>query len=242
MRGLLAAVAIVTIATALPHTQSLAVDEIVARNLAAKGGAEKLRAVTSVKSVGTVRNPRGETPVSSWAKRPNMIRREQVTEGQTFVIGFDGKTVWGINPLISARAREISGPQAEMTKQDADDFDTLLLDYKTKGHTVELVGTESLQGKSVHRLRVTKKSGAIQELYLDADTFLESKIVMQLDQGGRKAIVTMEFSNYKDVDGIKVPFHIKQSLNGQVMTEVTYGQVQFNEDMPDSLFKMPSAI
>jgi outer membrane lipoprotein-sorting protein len=157
------------------------------------------------------------------------------------VLGFDGKTVWGINPLMGANAREITGPQAEMTRQDADDFDSVLLDYKSKGRSVEFVGTEPVQGVTMHRLRVTGKNGQIQEVYLNAQTMLESKMVMQVEQGGRKGIVAMEFSNYKTVDGITMPLHIRQTFNGQPMTEVIYDTVEFNGQMPDDLFKMPVA-
>ena len=142
----------------LPAAQSPTVDEIVARNLAAKGGAEKLRAVTSVKMTVRVKGAGGVMRSVSWAKRPNMMRRENTTDGQTFVFGFDGKTVWAINPLTGTRAREITGPQADMTRQDAGDFDSVLLDYKDKGHTVELVGTEAVQGIKMHRLRVTRRA------------------------------------------------------------------------------------
>ena len=138
--------AIVVLAGSVPAAQSPTVDEIVARNLAAKGGAEKLRAVTSVKMTVRVKGAGGVMRSVSWAKRPNMMRRENTTDGQTFVLGFDGKTVWAINPLTGTRAREITGPQADMTRQDAGDFDSVLLDYKDKGHTVELVGTEAVAG------------------------------------------------------------------------------------------------
>jgi outer membrane lipoprotein-sorting protein len=223
----------------VPAAQSPTADEIVARNLAAKGGVEKLRAVTSVKMIGRFKGPAGEVPITSWAKRPNLRRMERVSDGQIFVVGFDGKTVWGINPLMSPRPREITGPQADMTRQDADDFDTLLLDYKAKGRTVELVGTEAVQGISMHRLRVTSKNGTIQEIFINADTMLEAKIVMQMEQGGRKGVVTSEFYNYKEVDGITVPFNIRQTFNGQVMAEVTYDQVHFDVLMADTLFTMP---
>jgi outer membrane lipoprotein-sorting protein len=221
-----------------PASQSLSVDEIVARNLAAKGGAERLRAVNSVKMTGRLKGPAGETKQSSWAKRPNLRRRETTSDGQTFVLGFDGKTVWAINPLVSQAPREITGPQADMTRQGTDDFDSPLLDYKAKGYTVDLVATESVQGISMHRLRVTSKTGAIQDIYLNAETMLESKIVMQLDQGGKKALVTSEFANYKSVDGINVPFHIRQVFNGKLMAEVFYDQVQFDVPMEDSLFTL----
>ena len=238
-RAFALALTLTAIVGSAPSAQTPTVDEIVARNLAAKGGVERLRAVTSVKMVGRIKMPAGEMPVTSWAKRPNLRRRENVSDGQTFVLAFDGKTVWGINPLMSPRPREITGPQADMTRQDADDFDSVLLDYKAKGRTVELIGTEAVQGITMHRLRVTTKTGAIQEIYLNADTMLEAKMVMQVEQGGRKGVVTSEFSNYKPVDGITVPFHIRQTYNGQVMAEVTYDQVEFNVATPDSLFTMP---
>lgn len=219
--------------------QSPTVDEIVARSLAAKGGEEKLRAVTSVKMTGRMKGPAGAVPITSWAKRPNKMRRENINDGQRFVLGFDGMTVWQINPLISPVPREITGPQAEKTRQDAGDFDTPLLDYKARGTTVELIGTEAVQGIRMHRLRLTWQNGTIQEVYLNADTYLESRTVMQVEQGNRKAIVTLEFSNYKQVDGITVPFHIRQLHNGQLMVEVTYDEYQFNSLMADSLFSMP---
>jgi outer membrane lipoprotein-sorting protein len=233
------AVAIAVLVGSAPAAQSPTVDEIVARNLAARGGAEKLRAVTSVKMTVRVKGAGGEMLSISWAKRPNMMRRENTSDGQTFVLGFDGKTVWAINPLMGPRPREITGPQADMTRQDADDFDSLLLDYKAKGHTVELVGTEAVRGIKMHRLRVTKKSGAIQEVYLNAETLLESRMVMQVEREGRKGIVTSEFSNYKAVDGITVPFHIRQTFNGQVVADVSYDEWMFNVLIADPLFTMP---
>jgi outer membrane lipoprotein-sorting protein len=223
---------------ALAQAPSPAVDDLIAKNLAAKGGADKLRALASVKMTGRIKGPTGSEPVTTWAKRPNLRRRENVREGQTFVLAFDGKTVWGVNPLVSARPREITGPQADMTRQDADDFDSVLLDYKAKGRTIELVGTEPVQGVTMHRLRITAKNGQIQEIYLNADTMLESKMVMQVEQGGRKGIVALEFSNYRTIDGITIPLHIRQTFNGQPMTEVTYDTVQFNLPMDDGLFRL----
>ena len=233
------AVATAALVGAMVSGQTPTVDDIVAKNLAAKGGIEKLRAVTSVKMTGRIKGPAGEMPVVSYAKRPNMMRRENTNDGQTFILAFDGKTVWAVNPLMSTRPREITGPPADKTRQDADDFDSVLLDYKAKGRAVELVGTEAVQGITMHRLRVTTKTGAIQEVYINAETMLESKMVMQIEQAGRKGVVTSEFSNYKEVDGIKVPLHIRQTFNGQLGAEVIYDQVQFNAPMDDALFAMP---
>jgi outer membrane lipoprotein-sorting protein len=241
VRAVVYALVIGAMAGSVPVAQSPTLEEIVAKNLAAKGGVEKLRAVSSVKMTGRVKGPGGENAVVTWAKRPNKMRRENVSEGQSFVVGFDGMTVWQINPLVSPRPREITGPQADKTRQDAGDFDTPLLDYKARGTTVELIATEAVQGITMHRLRMTSKNGSIQEVYLNAETMLESRTVMQVEQGNRKAIVTLEFSNYKTVDGLTVPFHIRQLHNGQVMVEITYESCEFNAPMPDTLFTMPKS-
>jgi outer membrane lipoprotein-sorting protein len=217
------------------------VDEIIARNLTAKGGADKLRAVQSVKTTGRIKTPRGELAITNWTKRPNMMRRETVVDGQTQVLGFDGKTLWGINPLISPKAQEITGPGAERTRQDAGDFDSVLLDYKQKGYQIELAPAAPAASGSGPRLRVTKKEGSVQDVYLNPDTYLEDRITTELEHEGKKATVATELSNYKEVDGMMVPFRIRQTFNGQPQGEVVYEQIQFNLPLGDDLFRMPAS-
>lgn len=219
-----------------PATQT--VDDVVAKHLAAKGGVEKLRAVQSVKSSGRIKTSRGVLAVTNWAKRPNMTRRETTAEGQTMVVAFDGTVLWGINPLLSNRPQQITGPQASQTTRDAEDFDSVLLDYKDKGHTVELVPQEGDGAKDI-RLRVTKKNGSIQQIYLNPETMLEDRITMEVNQQGKAAIISTEFSNYRQVDGLMVPFTIRQTFNGQPQGEVVYDQIQFNVPIGDDLFRMP---
>jgi len=230
---------LLAVSLAVISAQSLTVEEIVAKHLNAKGGVEKLRAVTTVKLTGRIKGQAGEAPVTSWAKRPNMMRRENTFEGQTIVSAFDGKTVWGINPMMGPKPQEITGPQADMTRQDGGDFDSPLLDYESKGHTVELVGTEPVQGVTMHHLRLTKKNGRIQDYYLNTDTYLEARMVTELEMAGRKGIISTELSNYKQVDGVMVPFHIRQTYNGKLVAEVVYDQVQFNVPVDDAFFRMP---
>jgi outer membrane lipoprotein-sorting protein len=235
-RALIAAPAVaLTVVSALAAAQS--VEDIVAKNLAARGGAEKLRGVTSVRTTGRVKGTRGVATITMWTKRPNSMRREVVVDGGTSVTGFDGTTLWVINPLAGPGAREVTGPGANRAREEADDFDSVLLDYKDKGYTVDLV--PSLEPGAQPRLRVTKKSGRMQLIYLDPATFLEQRITTELDQGGTKMLVETELTNYKPVDGMMVPFTIRQLVNGQVQAEVTYERVQFNLPLADDLFKMP---
>jgi outer membrane lipoprotein-sorting protein len=232
VHGLLAGVA----AEGQPATTN--VDDVVAKHLAAKGGVEKLRAVESVKSSGRIKTPRGVLEVINFAKRPNMTRREITADGQTQVVAYDGKILWGINPLMSTQARQITGPGAERTQQDAEDFDSVLLDYRDKGYKVELVPQESSDAKGL-RLRVTKKNGSVQDIHLNPETLLEDRITMEVMQEGKTSVIATEFSNYRQVDGLMVPFTIRQTFNGRPQGEVVYEQVQFNVPLADDLFRMP---
>jgi outer membrane lipoprotein-sorting protein len=230
--------ALLSLAVAPTVAQTPSVDDIVAKYLAARGGADKLRAVQTVKMTGKISGQPGEVEILSWAKRPNMMRRESKMKGQTLIVASDGQTVWAVNPL-SPTPREVSGPQAAAAKLEASEFDPVLLDSKDKGHTVELVGKEPVDGIATYHLRVTKKNGPTQEIYLNADTLLESKMTMSIDQGARKGIASIDFSNFKAVDGIMVPFKIRQSFEGQAVAEVTYDSIQFNAPVDDALFRLP---
>jgi outer membrane lipoprotein-sorting protein len=86
--------------------QTPTVADIVAKHLAAKGGVDKLRAVKTVKITGRITGNSGDMLVTSWAKRPNMVRRETSASGQKFILGFDGKTVWVVNPMMSLSLRK----------------------------------------------------------------------------------------------------------------------------------------
>ncbi len=229
-------VLLLALASAAPAAQT-AVDDLVAKNLAAKGGVEKLRGVTSVRITGRVKGGRGLSTITVWTRRPNSMRQEMTTDGQTVVTGFDGTTFWAVNPLLGPGARQLSGPAAERAREEAEDFDSVLLDYREKGYTVEVVPSGA--GAPPH-LRVTKKNGKVQDIYLDPSTFLEQRISAEVSQGGKTVTITTEFANYRPVDGMMVPFTIRQSVNGQVQGEVNYDRVQFNLPFDDGLFRMPS--
>ena len=74
-------------------------------------------------------------------------------QGVAMVRGFDGTTPW----MRSGQVREITGPEAQATREQAD-FDSPLVDYRAKGNTVELIGPETVDGVKVYHLKVTTKA------------------------------------------------------------------------------------
>ncbi len=230
-------------AVVLPSTASAqTLDEIIAMNLQAKGGLDKIRATQTVRMTGSVtaRDPMGQEMKATMvilAKRPNLMRRETTANGQTSVMAFDGKTFWmarGNTP-----PQQLPGPQAAYAMQDAE-FDSVFVDYKEKGYKITLAGKDTLDGKPVYHLKVTKKNGPPQDFYLDAQTGLERKISVSVAAPDQQPIMFVtEMSDYREVDGRQIPFKTQQSQNNVTVSTVALGKVEFNVPADESLFRMP---
>lgn len=211
------------------------VDEIVARNLEAKGGAVKMKAISTLKQTGTMSMQGGMTAtMTTIAKRPNMSRQEIVMMGQTTIMAFDGTTARMLNPMAGPNAIELPAEQAAMTK-DQSDFDGPLLDYKAKGYTVELVGQEQINGKNAFHLRVTRKWLPPQDLYLDGTTYLETKLATNVPGSG---VMEVQFGDYRKVDGMMMPYSVKTYAGGMMVMELKLDTVEVNVKVDDALFKI----
>jgi outer membrane lipoprotein-sorting protein len=214
-------------------------DELVAKNLAARGGLDKLKAITTMKMTGKLVTQGQTMQVIFWMKRPNLVLQEMAFQGQKMARAFDGQKAWMVNPFMgSAAPQEIPGPQSELMKDNAD-FDGPLVDYQAKGSKVELVGADTVDGTKAYRLKVTQKSGRVTDIYLDAATGLEMKLANEISQGGQKVRIETLLSNYKPVSGIQMPHTIKTLVNGQVQAEVTIDSIEIGIPIDDSVFKMP---
>ena len=227
---------------ALPGTGSAqSLDEVIARHIQAKGGVQKLKAVQTIRQTSRMNMQGMEATVVVVGKRPNLLRQEMTMAGQRVINGFDGQSAWIVNPLVSpgGGAIRLTGPEAEITREQSN-FDPPLLDYKEKGYRVELVGLETLGDRKVHHLRVTSPARVmpkpqVQHAYLDADTGLEVKLVTETESGRFE----QELSDYRDVDGVKVPFLIRMLTNGVLQSEIKVEKVEFNVKVDDAIFMMP---
>jgi outer membrane lipoprotein-sorting protein len=241
------AVALIACVSGAAAQTAPSVDDIIAKNLKARGGEEKLRSLNSMRINGRVMVQGMELPMTVTAKRPNLMRQEMQIQDKKVVTGYDGEKAWMINPMMGAdAAQEVPGPQAEMARDQAD-FDGPLMDYKTKGNTIELVkgeapdGTDKLpDGTKVYKLKVTRKSGRAQTMYLDAESGIELRTSMQMEQGGQTFTVDTELADYRPVDGVMVPHSVRNLMNGQPMLTMSVEKVEFNLPVEDTLFKMPA--
>lgn len=230
-----AAGAILAALTVAPIASAQTVEALVARNLAAKGGADQIRAIRTIRQTSVLNTQGMVAEITVMSKRPNLMRQELRVGGETQVYGFDGQTPWMINPAAtgSREAVPVAGPQAELVRNDAS-FDGPLVDYASRGTSAEFAGVEEYDGSQVHHIKLTSKTGMVQHVYLDVQTALERRIVTE----GPAGRVEQVLSDYRQVEGMTVPFQITMVNGGLVVGQVNVQTVEFNADLDDSLFRM----
>jgi len=226
-----------------PCLLAQSVDEIIAKNVQARGGADKLKSVKSIKSTATMSmGPGIEAPGTLIQKRPALARLEFTVQGLTAVQAYDGKNGWQIMPFMGKKDPELmSADEAKEIEENAD-LDGPLVDYKSKGHQVELQGKEKIEGTDAYKLKVTLKNGDVQTIYIDSDSFLDIKEVTKRTVRGTEQEIESAIGDYKPVDGIMFPFAVESGIKGTDQKQkLTITKVELNVPADDSIFKMPAA-
>jgi len=223
--------------------QAQTADEIIAKNLQARGGKDKIKAVQSARMTGKMVMGQGmEAPFIMEMARPNKMRMEFTIQGMTGVQAFDGKTGWSVMPFMGKKDPEAMS--ADEVKQAADqaDFDGVLVDYKEKGHHVEYAGKEDVEGTPAYKLKVTKKNGDVVDIYIDAESSLEIKQAGKTKMRGQEIEGETTYGDFKTVDGLVFPFSMEQKAKGMPsgMT-MTISKIEVNPTVEASRFAMPAA-
>ncbi len=232
------AITMLMASTALAQT----VDEVIAKNIAARGGMDKIKAIQTVRMTGKMSmGPGFDAPMQMDFRRPNQMRMQFTLQGLTGIQAYDGKMGWAVMPFMGKKDPEAMSADDVKEFADQADIDGPLVDYKSKGNAVELLGKESVEGTDAYKLKVTLKSGTIRTLYLDADNYLEIK-----DEGKRMVRGTeMEFEgtigDYKPVQGVLFPYSMENSLKGHPEKQkVTVDSIVVNPTMTADFFTMPA--
>lgn len=220
-------------------------EELVAKNIAAKGGEDKIKAIKTLKMVGRYQEPSGfSADVTVLGKAPNQLRQTFSLQGMTQIQAYDGQTGWQINPFQGRREPELLGEDdLRDISEDADLIAGPLVDAKAKGNTVEYLGHTTVDGDDALKLKVTLKNGDIYYYYLDPDTFLEFRTERQQFLRGSVRELNTEFGSYKQVNGVYFPFVQASSRRKDLSNAPTivWSAMEANVPADDAQFKMPAA-
>lgn len=255
---------------------NLSAAEIVNKNVEASGGLQAWRAVQTMSlsgSMGVGGNQRAtlavplpegqkrgmilpprpekemEVPFVMELARPHKQRFELVFNGQTAVQVYDGANGWKLRPFLNRLEVEpFTAEETRIASTEAD-LDGYLIDYGAKGTKIELVGVEKVEERDAYKVKLTMKGGKSLHVWIDARTFLETKIEAQprrLD--GTYHPVEVYYSDYRLVNGLQIPFVLETRVLPVSKTamgfrdtpvppeKIIIDKVTVNPKLDDSLF------
>jgi hypothetical protein len=223
-------------------TSAQTVDEIIAKNVQAHGGIEKLKSVQSLRTTAKFNQGSFRADLRQENKRADKVREEFIIQGLAQVQAYDGKTGWQISPFGGRKDPELlSQDDLKSLAVDAD-IDGPLVDYKAKGHKAELLGHDSMEGTDCFKIKLSMANGDVRYYYLDADSYLELKLEVQTTIRGALQESELYYGDYEQVNGIYYPFAVEQAQKGSSSrAQITVEKIEQNIPLEDAHFTMPAS-
>jgi len=218
-------------------------DELVAKNLQARGGVEAIKAIKSLRMTGKLHEGPFVIPGEQDEKAPDMLRDSYTLQGMTAIQAYNGSSGWQIQPFSGRRDPELMGEDDLRDFSEQADFYGPLVDYQAKGNAIEYLGKYPLDGDDTYRLKVTLKNGDIIYYYLDPDTYIEIRTEKQMFVRGAVHETVTDLGSYKKVDGVYFPFSVDTwpKSDPTQKAQITYDKIEANVDLNNALFTMPAA-
>ena len=240
-------VAIVSLLTISLNAQS--VDEIVGNYLENTGGAENWENVKGVRMNASINQMGMEIPIEMVQLKDKMYTKISI-QGQEIKQGvFDGETLWSTN-FMSMKAEKSDQEDVDNVKNELAEFPDPFLNYKDKGFTVELMGTETVEGSDVFKIKLTKKPMVVdgEEVpnvsiyYFDSENFVPIMVHEEVMSGpGKGMIMESKMSDYQEVEGLYFPFSMTQGVKDQPGQPITIESIELNPSIDDSEFNFPES-
>jgi len=238
-------VAAVVLLTAASSAFAYTADELAAKNVAAKGGAEKLAALHSLRETGKLLVNGGTLQLGYVATvaRPDSVRVEVTLQGLTQVQAYDGTQGWKVNPFQGRKDPEkMSADDTKALSDEAADLTGVLVDWKAKGYKLDYLGTEDVDGTDAYKLRVTRPNGDITYVFLDPDYFLEIRTITRRILHGVPRETVTDYGDYEQVNGVYYPFSQASGPNGssERSNKLQLDKAEANPTVDGALFRFPA--
>ncbi len=216
-------------------------EELVAKNIQAHGGMEKIKAINTMRMTGRIYVQGFYAAAGVEKKRGNLLRQTFTVQGMTQIQAYDGSSGWQISPFGGRKDPEAMGEDDTRDLAEESDIDGPLVDYQAKGNKVEYLGHDTVDGDDAYQLKVTLKNGDVVYYYLDPDTYLEIKREKQQFIRGSVRESEEHLGSYKQVAGVFYPYSIEAGSKNDPSQHVviTVENIEVNIPIDDSQFKMP---
>jgi len=215
--------------------QAQTADEIVSKHLAAIGGAENWKKVNSMKMEAALEVQGMEIPVSIFQLHNKGQRQEFTVMNMTGYSIITPEAGWNFNPMGGQTKPEPITADELNAAKDGLDIQGDMLDYAAKGHKIELLGKEDVDGTEAFKLKLTRKSGSEVINYIDPSTYYIIRTVNKVKVNGQEVEQKVNVGNYQKLpEGIVVPFSMEMP---GAPAPVNIKKVEVNPTLDPALFK-----
>ena len=241
-------VALFALAIMVP-AQAQTADEIISSYLENIGGVEKLNALEGIKFNAKINQMGMELPLEIYQMSDGRTTTIVSVQGMTFKDQtFDGETFWGNNQM-TMKPEKKDAETTENFKLSLNDFPNPFIDYKEKGYTVELVGTETFDGAETFKIKLIKEphmvdGKEVQDVsfyYFDTENFVPIAVTEEVKSGPGKGMVQkITYSDYQELDGLYFAYSWDIGVEGQPQSApLTIEEIELNPTPEDSIFAFP---
>jgi hypothetical protein len=214
------------------------VDEVLDKYLQAIGGTQRLGGLTSFVGRGTSAGygPEGTRPIEIFAKAPNQRTMVFHTLDGDSTTTYDGRVGWSAVPHKPVPVLMLAGSELDGVRLDAELMFPARIKESLGGWRVGL--PTEIDDKPVQVVQGSRPGGALATFYFDSESGLLTRLVRYANSRVGRLPTQVDYSDYRDVNGIKVPFHLKLTwLDGQ--EDVTLTDVQLNVPVDAAKFAKP---
>jgi zinc protease len=221
-----------------PTAPALTADQILENYIKAIGGRENWKKLTTRISTGTIDVPAMNLSglVTVREKAPNRSIFTVNFNGAVFQQGFDGTIGWSNDPQNGLR--EQTGEELAETKRDSDFYHPL--DLKQMYSKITVAGTDKIDDRDAYVVEASSGDLGTDKIYFDAQNGLVLRIVGQHHTLDGPATFTEDFSDFREVDGIKLPYTVRQESPSSTFT-IKFTEIRHNEAIEDASFAKPAA-
>jgi hypothetical protein len=244
--GAVAAGGLVARAAVRGKTASLTVNDIVARNVAARGGPDALRKVETMVWTGHIESAHAAVPSMPFTleqQRPNKTRLEIDVQVARNVRVFDGVHGWKARAPRSGRPEVQPFNPVELAyAHSSPGFDGPLFGRPGLS-SVTLEGVEEIGERKAYHLKVNLAKGTEEHVWIDTETFLElryDRMGVGEGAGSEQRRVSAFYGDYRSVDGIQIPFLIQTGVGSAMAPDsMRIQRVALNAPLDDAAFRNP---
>ena len=225
-------------------SRALTVDDVIERNTSAMGGRAAIEAIHSIEINLHITDPGFEVDGIYHAARPGRMRIDVQAGGkQVFTEAFDGQQGWQSHDQSEP---EPASPKTAAALRHGVELPGKLFglhEMKQRGHKIDLVGRETVDGIDYYVVRLTFGDGYTTSLYVDPQSWLITRRrdvrPLHVDVDPTPTTIEQRISDFREIAGVRFAFASTEIdlKTGKQLESTKVGSIKVNPPIDESIFK-----